>query len=344
MLADVGQRLLRGAVGDERHAARQLHLLVAGAKEAGDAGALLEAAGHPLQRGDEALLEDGRAQVVHHALARLDGVAHRLERRLRAQRDAVRIGVAHDPGEVVLQRGERAADVVVHLARDRRALGLDAGLQVLRELREAPLRFGQRLVGGEPRALGLAGLDRVQHRRHEPREVALQQVVAGAVPHRGDGGVLADLARDDDERDDAAARLQHLERGEAGEAGQVEVGQDHVPVAAERLLEFGGGLDAQGVGLDAAAAQLRHGQHVVEFRILDEQHAQGALGRALGGHGSSIAARRAAPGNDGQCARCFVCTLTPVSAAPAEMKDRAGRTAACRAATGAPTAASKFPL
>ena len=55
--------------------------------------------------------------------------------------------VAGDPGEVELQRGQRAADVVVDLARDRRALVLDAGLQVLRQLVQALLRRDQLAVG-----------------------------------------------------------------------------------------------------------------------------------------------------------------------------------------------------
>ena len=56
-------------------------------------------------------------------------------------------------------------------------------------------------VGLDPGAPRLGGVDRVQQRRHEAREVVLQQVVAGAVAHRLDRGLLADLARDQDERD-----------------------------------------------------------------------------------------------------------------------------------------------
>ena len=55
--------------------------------------------------------------------------------------------MARDPGEVELERGERAADVVVDLARDRRALVLDARLQVLGELVQALLRGDQVAIG-----------------------------------------------------------------------------------------------------------------------------------------------------------------------------------------------------
>ena len=89
-----------------------------------------------------------------------------------------RARVAGDPGEVELQRGERAADVVVDLARDRRALVLDAGLQVLRQLVQALLRGDQVAVGLDAGAPRLGRLDGVQQRRHQPRQVVLLQVVA----------------------------------------------------------------------------------------------------------------------------------------------------------------------
>ena len=47
--------------------------------------------------------------------------------------------------------------------------------------------------------------------RHQPRQVVLQQVVGGAVPHRLDRRVLADLARDQDEGQLPAAVAQHLQ-------------------------------------------------------------------------------------------------------------------------------------
>ena len=65
------------------------------------------------------------------------------------------VGVAADPGEVELQRRQRAADVVVDLARDRRALHLDAGLQVLRQLGQ-PLPRRRELAVGEHARLMVA--------------------------------------------------------------------------------------------------------------------------------------------------------------------------------------------
>ena len=115
VLGDVGQRLLRGAVRDQRDAGRQRDRLAVAREAAGDAGAALEAARHPLQRRDQPLLEDRRAQVVHHALARLDRQRQRLERRGDALAHLGLVGMARDPGEVEVQRRQRPADVVVQV-------------------------------------------------------------------------------------------------------------------------------------------------------------------------------------------------------------------------------------
>jgi hypothetical protein len=107
---------------------------VVGAKLAHDAGALFKAAGHPLQRRHQPLFEDRRAQVLHDALAGLDGAGHRLQRRQRPLLDLGCGGMPADPVELELQRRERAPDIVMDLACDGSPLGLDAGLQVLRQL------------------------------------------------------------------------------------------------------------------------------------------------------------------------------------------------------------------
>ena len=114
---------------------------------------------------------------------------------------------------------------------------LDAGLQVLRELVQALLRGDQLAVGLDPRAPGLGRVDRVHQRRHQPRQVVLLQVVGGAVAHRLDRGVLADLAGDEDEGHVAGVGLQQLERDQAAEARHVVVGDDDVPGLVERLEE-----------------------------------------------------------------------------------------------------------
>jgi hypothetical protein len=221
-------------------------------------------------------------------------MGHGLDRRLHARDDLRRARVARDPGQVELERRERAADVVVDLARDRRALVLDAGLQMLGKLVQALLRRHQVTVGLDAGALGLGGIDRVQQRRHEPGEVALLEVVARAVSHRLDRGLVADLARDEDERNVARARLQQLEREQAGKARQVVVGHHHVPGLDERFEEGVLGIDPARLRDEAAAHEVGQEQFVIELRVLemkDPKHAVPGLRR----HGVEYGAGLRAP-------------------------------------------------
>jgi hypothetical protein len=70
------------------------------------------------------------------------------------------------------------------------------------------------------------------------------------------------------------AVFQHLQRRQAGKAGQVVVGQDHVPVLVQFATEFAGRFDAQTLGIDPAATQLGDRQQMVELGVFDMQHAQ----------------------------------------------------------------------
>ena len=162
VLGDVGERLLRRAVGHQRHARRQLQRLVAGAEAAGDAGALLEAGGHPLQRRHQALLQDGRVQVVHDPLARLDGVRDHFERgaaraaapRRRFEWRAIQArsnfsAVSEPPTSSWISRAIAARSL------------LDAGLQVLRELGQPLARLRELAVGALARQPRLVRVDRV---------------------------------------------------------------------------------------------------------------------------------------------------------------------------------------
>jgi hypothetical protein len=99
-----------------------------------DAHPLLEAARLPFERGDDALVEDARTQVVHDPRARqdrgVDQLADARERRGEAPRRLERVAQER---ELELDGGERAADVVVDLARDRLALLLAHARLVRRE-------------------------------------------------------------------------------------------------------------------------------------------------------------------------------------------------------------------
>ena len=74
-------------------------------------------------------------------------------------------------------------------------------------------------IGLDPGSARLGGVDRVQDRGDQAREVVLLQVVGGAVAHRLDRGVLADLAGDEDEGHVTRVRLFQLVREMAAEAG-----------------------------------------------------------------------------------------------------------------------------
>ena len=125
---------MRGAVSHQGHACGQRQTFVAGLKLAADARALGKPCGHPLQGRHQTLFQDGGAQVVHHALAGFDGVRHGFQGRHRALLHVQGRGVAAYPVQLKFQRGERAAHVVMDLARNGRTFHLDAGLQVLRQL------------------------------------------------------------------------------------------------------------------------------------------------------------------------------------------------------------------
>ena len=80
--------------------------------------------------------------------------------------------------------------------------------------------------------------------RGEPGEVGLVDEVVRAAEQDLDRRLLADAPREDDERRPGPFRgLDNLQRLQGGEPRQVEVAEDDVPRAAERLAERVGGLD-----------------------------------------------------------------------------------------------------
>jgi hypothetical protein len=123
----------------------------------------------------------------------------------------------------------------------------------------------------------------------QPRQAVLQQVVAGAAAHGGHRGVFADFARYQDERHDAVARAHDVQRLQAREARQVEVGHDGVPGPVQRRLEVDPRVDAHGVHGQPVAAQVGQRQFVVEFGVLQVQNLQRPGGA---GHAGSIAKPR----------------------------------------------------
>ena len=170
---------------------------------------------------------------------------------------------------------------------DGRALHLDAGLQVLRQLVQPLLRFTQLTIGMQARAAGFAGLDRLHQGGYQTRQIVLQQVVAGAVAHGLDGGVLADLARHQDEGNVGASGHQQVQRHQTGKAGKVVVGHDHIPGLVERAQKVGLGVHPARDDRHVATLQMRQRELVVNLGILQMQQSQWLIGGSAG-HGTSM--------------------------------------------------------
>lgn len=125
------------------------------------------------------------------------------------------------------------------------------------------------LVGGEP--LLRQG---VLHRRAEPAQPVLEQVVHGAVAQGVDARLLAHGAADHDRRDVVAAGTQHVQRLQGVELRQRVVDEDHLG-RARRILECGlevhAGLDPLPHGREPGPPQLEHEHLGVVGVVLQEQ-------------------------------------------------------------------------
>ena len=92
----------------------------------------------------------------------------------------------------------------------------------------AQLLFERDAAGG-----GLRLAQCTAYRGRQSLEVGLEHVVDGAALQGIDGALLADRAREEDERNVRRELLRHFEGREAVETGQGEIGQDDV--RADRL-------------------------------------------------------------------------------------------------------------
>ena len=201
---------------------------------------------HPLQRRHQALLEDRRAQVVHDALAgaRSRAPPSRAPRPRAGALPAIREWRAIQARSNFSAVSEPPTSSWISRAIAARSLSMLVCRCCASSRRRCLLSPSSRSASRR-RAPRLVGLHRVQQRGHQARHVVLQQVVAGAVAHRLDRCVLADLARQQQEGHARAARLQQVQRHQAREARQVVVGDDRVPLLLERAQELRFGIDAQ---------------------------------------------------------------------------------------------------
>jgi hypothetical protein len=192
------------------------------------------------------------------------------------RQDLLALGVARQgPGQALLQQG----------AVGQAGQGIEIGRLVQRRLGFLPAPPIGRL--GE---LALDG-------RAEPAEGVLEHVVLGAGAHGADGDVLADVARDDDERQVGGQAADDVQRQQAAEIRHGVVGNDDVPAAGlEGPLQGLGVIDALTVGLEAGLSEDPDEQQGVVVGVLDDQQAQRPQG--LGGgqvHAAHCAGRLSAP-------------------------------------------------
>jgi hypothetical protein len=302
VLGDVGERLLGRAVGHQLHVARHVDGRRGAPHHHAQRGAVLETGRQPLHRGHQALVQDGRAQVAHDALAGLQRVLQHVHGAAQVLVHMRALAVAAHPGQVQLDGGERAADVVVDLAGDVGALLLDAGLQVFGQLGQALARFGQFGVGAGLGPAALAHLQCALDHVREPVHAVLEQVVAHALVDGLHRGGLADGTREQDEGQVRAALAHQAPGVQPGEAGQVVVGQHDVVAAAGK---FAGEVvqrvhQHQRAGHLAALEGKAH-QRVVHprvFQVQDADHGR-LIGRGVSTHGSGWVASGAAAGTGG---------------------------------------------
>jgi len=91
----------------------------------------------------------------------------------------------------------------------------NAGLEVLCEFAQLLARLGQGQIGLLLGDAGAVGFDGQHGRRGQAGQVALEQVIVGAVAHGLNGDVLADLARHQDEGHELAGGAHLVQRRQA---------------------------------------------------------------------------------------------------------------------------------
>ena len=116
---------------------------------------------------------------------------------------------------------------------------------------------------------------RAAHRGRDPRQSVLQDVVGGADLERFDRHLLAERSGDEDERHLGASLTRELQRRQAVEGGQREVGEDQIEAACrERGVEIVPGVDPRHLAGDAVVLEQGANQLGVVGVVLEVQNAQ----------------------------------------------------------------------
>ena len=182
--------------------------------------------------------------------------------------------LGHRPAETAAERlvGEhqRAIGAAAH-----HQLGL-----VLDDAAIALLAFFERALHRDVLHAYLVLVARAPDRGCEPRQIVFEEVIVGSRLEAFDGAFLAERARNQDERKRRIARANELQRFDAGESGQVVVGEHQVPAALiQRRLEGLARIHALRLARDASGADRGKLDFRIEFVVFQHQQAQAFLHR-----------------------------------------------------------------
>ncbi len=188
-------------------------------------------------------------QITHGAVAAHDPVFEIEPASLRARRfDDTPVAppvLGMDPFEIARRRAHNLAALFARETVDTRELLGEKGRRTVgivpdpvsqpgetRRLAQAVLALVHGLLGKPALVAGLHLGNYALDRGHEPREPVLHDVVLGAGPHHLDGGLLADHAGYDDERQVVGAFLDDPQCAQGIEAGKGVIADHDVPVLA----------------------------------------------------------------------------------------------------------------
>ena len=130
VLADIGERFLSDTVNRDRDLLGHIDALAVAIEMGIDAGTTFKLGHQELEGSDDTCLQCGRAQISHDPVHCLDRLVECLQPLMRSitNRD---IAMALDPAQVETKRGQHAAHIIVHVARNIGALSLDRLLKMV---------------------------------------------------------------------------------------------------------------------------------------------------------------------------------------------------------------------
>ena len=139
VLGNIGQGFLCGPVGDQLNGTGQRAIFRKCTYRCFYAGTFRETPCQPLDSSDQTLIQNGRAQIHHDALARVKCMLQQLCCRV-DMFPGHGIGcVAADPGKIKPYSGQSAANVIMNFACNRGALLFYCHLQMFGKIRQSLL-------------------------------------------------------------------------------------------------------------------------------------------------------------------------------------------------------------